>query len=204
MKGAEGREFGALSDLCFQLPALFARLLPQSLCSMIQIYTGKGKGKTTASLGLAIRAHGHGLKVAIIYFDKGGENYGERNVLKTLGLDFFPTGLNRRENDGSFRFSITPEDTAEAQRGLKLAHELLKKSYDLLILDEINSTVALKMLSAADVIEFIKEIPGDMEVVLTGRNVPDEIAAHADLITEMKPIKHYMEKGLAARKGIEF
>jgi len=171
---------------------------------MIQMYTGKGKGKTTASLGLAIRAHGHGLKVAIIYFDKGGENYGERNVLKKLGLDFFPTGLNRRESDGSFRFSITPEDTAEAHRGLKLAHELLLQSYDLLILDEINSTVALNMLTADEVISFIQKIPTSMEVVLTGRNVPDEIAAYADLITEMKPIKHYMEKGVTARKGIEF
>ncbi|MBI4836275.1 MAG: cob(I)yrinic acid a,c-diamide adenosyltransferase [Candidatus Abawacabacteria bacterium] len=171
---------------------------------MIQIYTGKGKGKTTAGLGLAIRAFGQGLKVAIIYFDKGGEDYGERKILSQIGLDFFPTGLNRRNSDGSFRFSITPEDTLEAERGLTLATTLLTKGYDLLVLDEINSTVALKMLSTAAVCDFIKKVPSTMEVVLTGRNVPEEMMALADLITEMKPIKHYMEKGVPARRGIEF
>lgn len=171
---------------------------------MIQIYTGKGKGKTTAGLGLAIRAFGQGLKVAIIYFDKGGEDYGERNVLKKLGVDFFPTGLNRRNDDGTFRFSITNEDSKEAQRGLQLALELLEKNYDLLVLDEINSTVALNMLSVEQVIDFIKRIPAKTEVVLTGRNVPEEIMNTADLITEMKPIKHYLEKGIQARRGIEF
>mgnify|MGYP002135081642 CR=1 FL=1 len=170
---------------------------------MIQIYTGKGKGKTTAGLGLAIRAFGQGLKVAIVYFDKGGEDYGERKVLKQLGIDFFPTGLNRRNEDGTFRFSITPEDIAEAKRGLTLATELLTKAYDLLVLDEINSTVALDMLTKDAVCDFIKKVPAAMEVVLTGRNVPEEIMNLADLITEMKPIMHYMEKGISARRGIE-
>ncbi len=171
---------------------------------MIQVYTGKGKGKTTAGLGLAIRAFGQGLKVAIVYFDKGGENYGERNVLQKLGMDFFPTGLNRRNSDGTFRFSITPEDTAEAKRGLALTKDLLSQNYDLLILDEINSTVALNMLGVSEVCELIKQVAEKTELVLTGRNVHPDIIALADLVTEMTPIKHYMDKGVAARKGIEF
>ncbi len=171
---------------------------------MIQIYTGKGKGKTTAGLGLAIRALGQGFKVAIIYFDKGGDDYGERNILKQLAIDYFPTGLNRRNSDGSFRFSITPEDIAEAERGLALAESLIPQGYDLLVLDEINSTVALNMLSENAVCEFMKKIPKSMEVVFTGRNVPTQMMELADLITEMKPVKHYIEKGIPARRGIEF
>ena len=171
---------------------------------MIQVYTGKGKGKTTAGLGVSIRAFGQGLKVAIVYFDKGGENYGERNVLTKLGLEFYPTGLNRRNSDGTFRFSITPKDITEAERGLALAHDLLAKNYDLLILDEINSTVALNMLDVQKVCDFIKAVPSTTELVLTGRNVHPDIIALADLVTEMKPIKHYIDKGVAARKGIEY
>lgn len=171
---------------------------------MIQVYTGKGKGKTTAGLGLAIRAFGHGLKVAIVYFDKGGENYGERNVLSKLGLEFHPTGLNRRNADGTFRFSITPEDIAEAKRGLALVKDLLNKNYDLLILDEINSTVALNMLSVSEVCDLIKQVPPSTEFVLTGRNAHPDIIALADLVTEMTLVKHYMNKGVNARKGIEF
>jgi cob(I)alamin adenosyltransferase len=171
---------------------------------MIQVYTGKGKGKTTAGLGLAIRAFGHGLKVAIVYFDKGGEEYGERNVLKKLRLDFFPTGINRRNDDGTFRFSITQEDIDEAKRGLSIARDLLRQGYQLLILDEINSTVALNMLDVQAVCDLIKETPTSMELVLTGRNVHPDIVALADLVTEMVPIQHYIEKGVPARKGIEF
>lgn len=171
---------------------------------MIQIYTGTGKGKTTAGLGLAIRALGHGLKVAIIYFDKGGKDYGERNILDKLAIDYFPTGLNRRNDDGSFRFSITEEDTKEAVRGLELAESLLVKDYDLIILDEINSTVALNMLTSEAVCDLIKKVPSKTELVLTGRNVTEEIQALADLITEMKPVKHYITKGIPARRGIEF
>lgn len=171
---------------------------------MIHVYTGKGKGKTTAGLGLAIRALGHDLKVALVYFDKGGEDYGERNVLKKLPLDFFSTGANRRNPDGTFRFSITSEDIAEANRGLALAKDLLQQKYNLLILDEINSTVALNMLDVQDVCDLIKETPTSTELVLTGRNVHPDIIALADLVTEMNPIKHYMEKGVPARRGIDF
>lgn len=171
---------------------------------MIQIYTGKGKGKTTAGLGLAIRAFGQGLKVAIVYFDKGGEDYGERKVLASLAIPFFVTGLNRRNQDGTFRFTITEEDKAEAERGLKLVYQLFQDNYDLIVLDEINSTVALDMLNSNNVCAMIKAKPEHMELVLTGRNVSPEIMELADLITEMTPIRHYFSKGVPARRGIEF
>lgn len=171
---------------------------------MLQIYTGKGKGKTTAALGLVIRAFGQGLKAGIVYFDKGGDDYGERKVLKQLGIDFFATGLNRRTPDGGFRFTITEEDKQEAARGLQLVKDLFQQDYDLLVLDEVNSTVALDMLKTEQVVDLISQKPDKLELVLTGRNVPAEITELADLISEMTPIKHYMTKGISARRGIEF
>ncbi len=171
---------------------------------MIQIYTGKGKGKTTAGLGLAIRAFGQNMKVAIIYFDKGGQDYGERNTLKKLELPFFVTGLNRRNDDGTFRFTITDEDKIEAKRGLQLVYDLYQQNYDLIVLDEINSTVALDMLNTEEVCAMMQAKPEQLELVMTGRNVPQLMLDLADLVTEMTPIKHYFSKGVPARRGIEF
>ena len=109
----------------------------------LQLYTGTGKGKTTAALGLAIRAHGRGKKVAIVFFDKGSES-GERKSLKKLGIDFFPTGLNRvieepneKHKMGKFRFGVSKEDKDEGKRGLQIFQEILTKNYDLIILDEL-------------------------------------------------------------------
>lgn len=171
---------------------------------MIQIYTGKGKGKTTAGLGLAIRAFGQDLKVAIVYFDKGGQDYGERKVLQKLGIPFFVTGLNRRNEDGTFRFTITDEDRTEAKRGLNVVNDLFHQDYDVIILDEINSTVALDMLDEAEVCAMMRSKPEALELVMTGRNVPLSMLELADLVTEMTPIKHYFNKGVPARRGIEF
>lgn len=171
---------------------------------MIQIYTGKGKGKTTAGLGLAIRAFGQNMKVALVYFDKGGQDYGERSVLTKLAIPFFVTGLNRRNEDGTFRFTITDEDRAEAKRGLNLVYDLFHQNYDLIILDEINSTVALDMLNETEVCAMIQAKPANLELVMTGRNVPASMLELADLVTEMTPIKHYFNKGVPARRGIEF
>lgn len=172
----------------------------------IHVYTGDGKGKTTAALGLALRAAGHGKRVAIIFFDKGGILYGERQSLLKLApqVDFFVTGNIRFQLGQPFRFGVTSADKKEAVKGLQLARALFKMNYDLIILDEINITTALGMLDVRDVIKVIRGKPQKTELVLTGRRAPKEIIAMADLMTEMTLRKHYMTKGIPARQGIEY
>jgi cob(I)alamin adenosyltransferase len=176
---------------------------------LIQIYTGDGKGKTTAALGLAIRAVGAGKKVAIVYFDKGGTHYSERTVLAERfagAIDFFATGLDRIDPDnGRFRFGVTPEDRAEAERGLGIVQDIVaKNAHDLLILDEINSTVDLGMLAKEPIIALLNAKPADLELVLTGRNAPPDFRDRADLVTEMTLKDHYFYRGVPAREGFDF
>lgn len=170
----------------------------------IQLYTGDGKGKSTAALGLAIRATGQGFKVAMIYFDKGGDDYGERTVLKQLNITYFITGLDRRNKDSSFRFGVTDEDCIEGARGLKIVEKCFSEGYDLVICDEINTATKLGIIALSDAVELIKKRPDGCELVLTGRYAPQELIDLADLVTEMKPIKHYFNQGLDARRGIEY
>ncbi|MFH1145464.1 MAG: cob(I)yrinic acid a,c-diamide adenosyltransferase [bacterium] len=176
---------------------------------MIQTYTGEGKGKTTAALGLVIRALGNGLRVGIVYFDKGGEFYNERKLLNKLieiGLPLLyeATGLLRFDPAAkTFRFGVNDGDKKEAERGLVLAKQL-SSCVDLLILDELNSTVSLGMLVVESVVVFLKDKPEGLEVVLTGRQAPKEIIELADLVTEMKMVKHYYKQGVEAREGIEY
>jgi cob(I)alamin adenosyltransferase len=173
----------------------------------IQVYTGNSKGKTTAALGLAIRALGYGLKVGIIFFDKGGDYYHERKTLKQLNhpnLDFQAFGLPRMTG-GRFRFDNLPGDIDEAENALKTAADWFKNNnFDLIILDEINTTIATDLLKLDSIVNLIKSKPEPLELILTGRYCPEEIIALADLVTEMNPIKHYMDKGLDARPGIEY
>lgn len=172
-----------------------------------QIYTGNGKGKTTAALGLALRAIGHNLKVGIIFFDKGGDYYGERRILdffQDKGLSYKVFGKPRILNNNGFRFTNTTEDIQEAQLALDQATMWLNKNFDILILDEINTTIKAGLLKSTDVVKLIKDKPTSLELILTGRNCPDEIMVLADLITEMKDIKHYIKTGQSARKGIEY
>jgi len=173
----------------------------------IHIYTGDGKGKTTAALGLAIRAIGNGLKVGIIFFDKGGDYYGERKILDTLktkNLEYKAFGEPRMAENKNFRFKNNAQDLKQAQLALNQAIKWMKQNFDLLILDEINTTVKTGLLKLEEITKLIKQKPTTLELVLTGRYCPDKIIEQADLITEMKPLKHYLETGLVARKGIEF
>lgn len=171
---------------------------------LIQVYYGDGKGKTTAALGQGIRAHGNGKRVAFIYFDKGGENYNERHVLKQLGISFFSFGRDRRRADGSFDFSRTQADVEMAQQSLTKLQEI-DSEYDLIVLDEVLNAIRLEMLSVSELIKYLDtEKPKQLELVLTGRGLPPEIAERADLITEIKLEKHYFEKGIGAREGIEY
>jgi len=171
----------------------------------IHIYTGDGKGKSTAALGLAIRAFGAGKKVAIVYFDKGGQNYNERKILDKLGIEYHVTGLDRiNPETKEFRFGVLPKDKVEAERGLEIVEELFKKDFGLIILDELNLATSLGMLKISKVLALIDSKPEKLELVITGRNADKEILDRADLITEMKLIKHYFDKGVEAREGIEY
>jgi cob(I)alamin adenosyltransferase len=168
----------------------------------IQVYTGDCKGKTTAALGLAFRAVGRGLKVCMIQFMKGGGPYGEHLAAKRLAPDLviIPTGragwVNRENPD--------PEDIRLAQEALAQARSAVTGGvYDLVILDEVNGAIGFGLLSVGEVLDILRDKPLQVELVLTGRSAPPEIIAAADLVTEMREVKHYYKAGVPARVGIE-
>ncbi len=167
---------------------------------MIQVYTGNGKGKTTAALGLALRASGAGLKVFIGQFIKNG-GYCEVKVLKkikNIKVEQFGSGCFIKK-------SPTAKDTRLAKKGLLKAKEILNKAvYDMVILDEINVALNLKLLELEEVIDLIRNTPQAIELVLTGRNAHPSIIKLADLVSEIKDRKHYYKTGVKARKGIEY
>jgi cob(I)alamin adenosyltransferase len=169
---------------------------------MIQIYTGNGKGKTTAALGLALRAVGHGLKVIMIQFMKGKIDYGELEAAKHLpGLVIEQYGRPEFVNPEN----PSEEDIQFARDALARAQEVIKKrKFDIIILDEINVAVAYGLIAVQKVIELLKRTPRQKELVLTGRYMPEEFIEYADLISEVKEIKHHFQKGTSARKGIEY
>jgi cob(I)alamin adenosyltransferase len=167
---------------------------------MIQVYTGEGKGKTTAALGLALRAAGAGLRVYIIQFAKG-RCYSELNVLKkikNIKVEQFGTRCFIRKVP-------TPKDIELAQAGLKAARQALRaKNYNVVILDEINIALKLKLLKLKDVLGLIKNTPKKIELILTGRGAHPAIIKLADLVSDIKEARHYYNRGIKARRGIEF
>ncbi|MCK4339395.1 MAG: cob(I)yrinic acid a,c-diamide adenosyltransferase [Candidatus Cloacimonetes bacterium] len=169
---------------------------------MIQIYTGNGKGKTTAALGLALRAVGHDLKVIMIQFMKGKINYGELESAKLL-----PNFIIEQYGRPDFVNPENPDkiDIDLAKQALKRAKEIIKsQKYDMVILDEINIAISFGLIEVDEVIDIIKQTPQKTELILTGRNAPPELEKYADLISEVREIKHHFQKGVSARKGIEY
>ncbi len=169
---------------------------------LIQVYTGNGKGKTTAALGLALRALGHGYRVCMVQFMKGGVRYGEIEIAKKLD-NFEVKSFGRPE----FVDKNNPEeiDIKLAHEALNYASEIIKsRKCDIVILDEINVALEWKLIKLSDVLDILKSKPEDVEIILTGRYAPKEIINLADLVTEMKEIKHPYQKGVKAREGIEF
>ncbi len=168
----------------------------------IQIYTGNGKGKTTAALGLAVRAAGHGFRTYIGQFMKG-RKYGELNSLAKL------SGLVVIKQFGRNAFvhvdkNPDPRDIAKAEEGLELCREaMLSQDFRLIILDEINTAVYFNLLHPKKVLQFMDDKPSGVELVLTGRYAPESFIQRADLVTEMKEIKHFYAGGIEARDGIE-
>lgn len=168
----------------------------------VQIYTGDGKGKTTAALGLAMRACGHGASVVMIQFMKGWESYGELEAAKLLPqLTIVQTG----RPDYIYRGRHTEEDLAEARRGIEAARRYIENDgCDMLILDEVNVALDFGLVSLEEVTELISKKPERMELILTGRGADKRLFGLADLITEMREIKHPYRNGIRARKAIEY
>jgi cob(I)alamin adenosyltransferase len=165
----------------------------------VQVYTGDGKGKTTAAMGLAVRALGAGMRVYFAQFLKHGD-YSEKNILQKLdNLVYRQYGL-----PGFITRKPSEEDMAEAERGVKDAREALESGlYDLVILDEANVACSLGLITPDDIMSLLRLRGDATELVLTGRNAMPELIEAADLVTEMREVKHYFTAGVRARKGIE-
>ncbi|MCW4019962.1 MAG: cob(I)yrinic acid a,c-diamide adenosyltransferase [Candidatus Bathyarchaeota archaeon] len=169
---------------------------------LTQVYTGEGKGKTSAAFGLALRAIGRGLKVYVVQFIKGGFDYGELHI-----VDDLPNLKLKAFGRGKFVTEIPPtkKDVKLAKEAFNLAEKVVNsKEYDLVILDEINVALNLKLVDVDEVIHLVRNKPEHVELILTGRYAPPEIIEVADLVTEMKEVKHPYTQGIPPRKGIEY
>ncbi|ACK41376.1 MULTISPECIES: cob(I)yrinic acid a,c-diamide adenosyltransferase [Dictyoglomus] len=186
---------------------------------LIQVYTGDGKGKTTAALGQSIRAAGHGLKVLFVQFIKGNSFTGEFLFLKnSQNITFWQFGRDCvyssgiRENivecNNCYECFIGKEGPSEMDiKVVRGGWERVKsviEDYDLIVLDEISLAIFYKIISAEEIIEFLKNKPEKLEIILTGRYMPEAIMDLADLITEMKEVRHPYSKGISARWGIDY
>ena len=168
---------------------------------MLQVYTGTGKGKTTAALGVALRGAGYGLNTLMLSFLKDDPEYGEARValqiphftLKQVGRDVF---VNFRNPD--------PVDLELCRQGWEMAKKaILGCEADIIILDELNIVLCTQMLPKEEVISFLKEHKGQLEIISTGRGAPEELIKAADLVTDMQEVKHYFHKGVSSRNGID-
>jgi cob(I)alamin adenosyltransferase len=164
--------------------------------------TGNGKGKTTAALGMALRAAGHGLRVLILQFIKGAWSYGELDA-----LDHLPTVTIETLGSGfTWNKASLEEDRRLAQAGWqRAAHEIRAGNYHMIVLDELHYVLSYGLLDTEPVIAVLVNRPPHLHIVTTGRNAPDELIRAADLVTEMKQIKHpFHDRGIKAQPGIEY
>jgi cob(I)alamin adenosyltransferase len=169
---------------------------------LIQVYTGKGKGKTTAALGLALRAAGHRFRVLMVQFLKGGIAYGELKSAKKLSpyLTIVPMGRECFVD----KKNPHPVDRQWARKGWHLSKEAVQsQKYQVVILDEVNVAVDYGLVPLDELLDLMKNKPENVELVLTGRWAKPEVLRQADLVTEMKEVKHYYRKGIESRIGIE-
>ena len=172
---------------------------------LVIVYTGKGKGKTTAALGMALRAIGYNHKICMIQFIKGSWHYGEMSSTKKLEPEFELIAAGK-----GFVGIIddkTPREEHEkiAREAIHISKEKIQSGkYNIVILDEINYAINLGLVNLKDVLELIKSKPVTLNLVLTGNHAKQEIIEIADLVTEMKEIKHPFQSGIKAKKGIDF
>ncbi|WP_286680673.1 cob(I)yrinic acid a,c-diamide adenosyltransferase [Tepidanaerobacter sp. EBM-49] len=170
---------------------------------LVLVYTGNGKGKTTAALGLALRAVGHDEKVYIIQFMKGNEKYGEVQAVRKYlpNAELVQKGLDKFVKKGK----PLEEDLKLAKEGIDLAKDVISSGeYDLVILDEINVAVDYGLIKEEDVLDLISIKPEHVTLVLTGRYAPEKILEAADMVSEVREIKHHYKQGIKAQPGIEY
>ncbi|OPZ94046.1 MAG: Cob(I)yrinic acid a,c-diamide adenosyltransferase [Firmicutes bacterium ADurb.Bin419] len=172
---------------------------------LIQVYTGEGKGKTTAAIGQGIRAYGRGKTVYMVQFLKSSET-GELLTLKNLEPDF---KVFRFEKKRGFIWSLGEAEIEELKAEISRAFDFVKETFkagacEVLILDEIMAVISNRLVKIDDVLDIIKNKPENIELILTGRDVPTEIIEAADYVSQIGCIKHPFEKGIAAREGIEY
>jgi cob(I)alamin adenosyltransferase len=184
---------------------------------LVQVYTGDGKGKTTTAVGLAFRAAGHGYRVCIIQFLKGAHYIGEQAAIdKNRNIKLFQFGQecpwSKDMRKGIMRcgtcrycFTLHKDDIKRSMIGFDFAKDATTSGdYDMVILDEINVAMDKKVIPTKDVLELIKNKNPNVELVLTGRGAPREIIEAADLVTEMRDVKHPIKKDVVGRKGVDF
>ena len=172
---------------------------------LIIVHTGPGKGKTTAALGTALRAVGQGMKVLMVQFIKGSWHYGELDAAKMLGdqrFQILPMGRGFVKVGAE---KPDPQDVQMVEQAWEFAAAKMRGGEcDLLILDEINYAISYKMLEPEIVVAALREKPEMLHVILTGRNAHPSIVECADLVTEMREVKHPYDKGIQAQRGIEY
>ena len=169
---------------------------------LIQIFTGDGKGKTSAALGVVLRALGSGLRVCVVVFMKGDYPYSEWKALSKLpNIEVARFGFRTFTDPAN----VKPEEIEQAKQALAAAREaMLSGSYDLVVLDEVNIATAWKLVELDEVVRLLQDKPPNVELILTGRHADSKIVKMADLVTECLKIKHPFDKGIQARKGIDF
>ena len=179
--------------------------MPDTKRGLIIVHTGPGKGKTTAALGIAFRAVGQGLKVLMVQFIKGSWHYGELDAAKMLGdarFEILPMGRGFVKVGAE---KPDPEDVRLVEEAWQFAAGKIKSgNYDIVILDEINYAISYKMLDPEGVVEVLRQKPEMLHVILTGRSAHPSIVECADLVTEMREVKHPYQKGVMAQRGIEY
>lgn len=189
-------------------PVLDERIKSRQGYGLIQLIHGDGKGKTTSALGQAIRCAGAGKRVCVVFFDKGGtSHYSERAILDQIdAINYVVTGRDRIDPEtGRFDFSVIDNDRDEAVYGMEAARSAMTSGeYDLVVLDEINSTVHLGMIAIEVVLDALRSKADSTEVILTGRNPAQEFIDIAHLITEIRMERHYFYSGVFARDGLDF
>jgi cob(I)alamin adenosyltransferase len=200
----KGRYVSIMQDwFLFSSHHIICLVMPEK--GLVIVYTGKGKGKTTAALGIVLRAVGHGYRVGMIQFIKGEWYYGELTSSKRLEPEFELIAAGR----GFVGIMDDDHPIEDHQKAAKDAIRVAKEkiasgNYDIMILDEINYAAKLNLISQQDILEVISSKPEKTNLILTGNYVSDVVIAAADLVTEMREVKHPYQKGMKAKKGIDF
>jgi len=172
---------------------------------LVIVYTGDGKGKTSAALGVAFRAFGHNMRVSIVQFIKSSSATGEAKAAMRLGEEVEFISLGRGFVTGPGKKIPLAEHQRAAEEALSVAQQrMLSGSWDILILDEINNAIKLGLLDINAVLDLVKSKPPKLHLILTGRNAHPDLISAADMVTEMRTIKHPYKSGIPAQKGIDY